>query len=109
MIRRPPRSTLFPYTTLFRSNPELLVPSRDRDARSLFAEALRDRVAEPGGSARDQRGLPLESPHRPPFVAWPVGRYPRCDLARRAVSRPLRAVLAGRISPRCRAPGHGAG
>src|SRR5256885_13331825 len=23
MIRRPPRSTLFPYTTLFRSNPEL--------------------------------------------------------------------------------------
>src|SRR5256885_6291873 len=22
MIRRPPRSTLFPYTTLFRSNPE---------------------------------------------------------------------------------------
>src|SRR3712207_8649755 len=27
MIRRPPRSTLFPYTTLFRSN--------DRDLRSL--------------------------------------------------------------------------
>src|SRR5574344_3062956 len=24
MIRRPPRSTLFPYTTLFRSNPERL-------------------------------------------------------------------------------------
>src|SRR3712207_7381327 len=26
MIRRPPRSTLFPYTTLFRSGSELLVP-----------------------------------------------------------------------------------
>src|SRR2546422_7344376 len=26
MIRRPPRSTLFPYTTLFRSNPETAVP-----------------------------------------------------------------------------------
>src|SRR3712207_7295712 len=25
MIRRPPRSTLFPYTTLFRSNPYLAV------------------------------------------------------------------------------------
>src|SRR3712207_8302873 len=25
MIRRPPRSTLFPYTTLFRSNPKLLI------------------------------------------------------------------------------------
>src|SRR3712207_7198300 len=24
MIRRPPRSTLFPYTTLFRSNPEIV-------------------------------------------------------------------------------------
>src|SRR3712207_8894933 len=24
MIRRPPRSTLFPYTTLFRSDPDLL-------------------------------------------------------------------------------------
>src|SRR2546430_4680761 len=26
MIRRPPRSTLFPYTTLFRSDPDLLAP-----------------------------------------------------------------------------------
>src|SRR3712207_9022658 len=26
MIRRPPRSTLFPYTTLFRSPPPLMVP-----------------------------------------------------------------------------------
>src|SRR3989454_9372318 len=31
MIRRPPRSTLFPYTTLFRSGVELLVHERDRD------------------------------------------------------------------------------
>src|SRR5688572_31536065 len=30
MIRRPPRSTLFPYTTLFRSRPEL---SRARQGR----------------------------------------------------------------------------
>src|SRR2546430_15168410 len=26
MIRRPPRSTLFPYTTLFRSHPEFIEP-----------------------------------------------------------------------------------
>src|SRR5437660_6520640 len=32
MIRRPPRSTLFPYTTLFRSlQPERSVPRRVRD------------------------------------------------------------------------------
>src|SRR5262249_62138976 len=35
MIRRPPRSTLFPYTTLFRSQPRShSLPARDRTARS---------------------------------------------------------------------------
>src|SRR3712207_8708703 len=29
MIRRPPRSTLFPYTTLFRSVPYKIQPERD--------------------------------------------------------------------------------
>src|SRR3712207_9173086 len=35
MIRRPPRSTLFPYTTLFRSREQLAHPSLivDHDAR----------------------------------------------------------------------------
>src|SRR3712207_8770008 len=33
MIRRPPRSTLFPYTTLFRSDPE----ARPRAGRRLVA------------------------------------------------------------------------
>src|SRR3712207_9528988 len=28
MIRRPPRSTLFPYTTLFRSHPASVLPDR---------------------------------------------------------------------------------
>src|SRR5256885_8823974 len=31
MIRRPPRSTLFPYTTLFRSEPALPVLSPNRE------------------------------------------------------------------------------
>src|SRR5258708_13119109 len=35
MIRRPPRSTLFPYTTLFRSHRQL---RRQREAVSLVAE-----------------------------------------------------------------------
>src|SRR3712207_8415662 len=30
MIRRPPRSTLFPYTTLFRSRPRGILESRTR-------------------------------------------------------------------------------
>src|SRR3712207_8460547 len=43
MIRRPPRSTLFPYTTLFRSNnvPRFVrVASSDRDATFLPLEDL---------------------------------------------------------------------
>src|SRR5258708_25729976 len=44
MIRRPPRSTLFPYTTLFRSPPAQTLPSRapQRNARVLadFPAAL---------------------------------------------------------------------
>src|SRR5438876_8526641 len=31
MIRRPPRSTLFPYTTLFRSSPSLSSPRYSRN------------------------------------------------------------------------------
>src|SRR2546426_2049901 len=53
MIRRPPRSTLFPYTTLFRSL-ELLVhhdPERLEQARKVrrpgaWAQRLPDRVHE---------------------------------------------------------------
>ncbi len=38
MIRRPPRSTLFPYTTLFRSDPELgeLVAPADGEITTIF-------------------------------------------------------------------------
>src|SRR2546430_4500430 len=36
MIRRPPRSTLFPYTTLFRSGPEERVVTRDRPHEVLL-------------------------------------------------------------------------
>src|SRR3712207_8071154 len=36
MIRRPPRSTLFPYTTLFRSHGDVAV---DHDVTGVLAEA----------------------------------------------------------------------
>src|SRR5258707_4513334 len=52
MIRRPPRSTLFPYTTLFRSGPD-----RRRGIRRL------------------QQG-----PHRPPQRRLPVGIGRRRDV-----------------------------
>src|SRR5438477_9650670 len=45
MIRRPPRSTLFPYTTLFRSRGA-------RAADPLLARHLHPVLGAPGGSAR---------------------------------------------------------
>src|SRR2546429_6508045 len=57
MIRRPPRSTLFPYTTLFRSN-------TDRRHAHLRLRSESGAAAHPaaGGSpearARPHRGLP---------------------------------------------------
>src|SRR2546425_8085247 len=38
MIRRPPRSTLFPYTTLFRSLPKDMKSWRLKDDRTEFDE-----------------------------------------------------------------------
>src|SRR5690349_22813724 len=37
MLPRPPRSTLFPYTTLFRSNNKLFVPSSGASANTMAA------------------------------------------------------------------------
>src|SRR5256885_9505259 len=48
MIRRPPRSTLFPYTTLFRSP---LAVQRDVGARAGRGRALRAPLPERGADA----------------------------------------------------------
>jgi len=50
MIRRPPRSTLFPYTTLFRS-PAYLESSKERNVTfySRFGFRVTDEVRMPGG------------------------------------------------------------
>src|SRR5260370_42418044 len=50
MIRRPPRSTLFPYTTLFRSAKILGLP--DSKIRSCARAALLAPVRGPGGRLR---------------------------------------------------------
>src|SRR2546425_8033663 len=53
MIRRPPRSTLFPYTTLFRSDDPTLSADRivgEREARERDGQRVASRVT--GGVAR---------------------------------------------------------
>src|SRR3712207_9382385 len=54
MIRRPPRSTLFPYTTLFRSGGDLPGESADGHRR----RCRRGRAARPAGLAPPDQGPP---------------------------------------------------
>src|SRR2546430_13007202 len=70
MIRRPPRSTLFPYTTLFRSQLELQADRSAAGVRGVFAaaaaaEASRLRVGLPGLRAprTDRKSTRLNSSH----------------------------------------------
>src|SRR3712207_7970952 len=59
MIRRPPRSTLFPYTTLFRSSAEIAVRLVDEDQHA------ENRHIEAEGGLLPVPGLGL--PHQEPF------------------------------------------
>src|SRR5205085_5870140 len=52
MIRRPPRSTLFPYTTLFRSSP-----------RALHPVGLRHLTFRVGEQGEDRKSTRLNSSH----------------------------------------------
>src|SRR5258708_29780223 len=56
MIRRPPRSTLFPYTTLFRS--------RKRIAATCTTWSCRSRIAAGFPSWRDRKSTRLNSSHQ---------------------------------------------
>src|SRR5438132_2712612 len=54
MIRRPPRSTLFPYTTLFRSLPLGTVKSRLHYATNTLRAALEADLRSPIDSSRER-------------------------------------------------------
>src|SRR3712207_7752672 len=61
MIRRPPRSTLFPYTTLFRSQPQGPVAELAGEERETDAPVcdVRDRRDE-GAVVPEERMQPLD-------------------------------------------------
>src|SRR5258708_23283625 len=60
MIRRPPRSTLFPYTTLFRSIPPLRARARRQPTCGHGARLDRGRIRW----ARDRKSTRLNSSHQ---------------------------------------------
>src|SRR5256885_10603605 len=82
MIRRPPRSTLFPYTTLFRS---LRYPYLDPISRLQLGRALLDarKPARPGET----------------FAAW-LERHHQSAAARRAFWEPFLVPALDRKSTR---------
>src|SRR5256885_7335703 len=71
MIRRPPRSTLFPYTTLFRSelavddnlNPTIGFFRRASDSRVEGSNVPFDRRTPPSESPKDRKSTRLNSSH----------------------------------------------
>src|SRR5258707_15891209 len=96
MIRRPPRSTLFPYTTLFRSQGAVLL--------------LRDAAIEPGRGAR-RAGQPIDHDvveqqvHRE-AITWVAGTVapgleffhdPRRQPDRRIGQRDAQRLRSGRL------------
>src|SRR5258707_9673396 len=63
MIRRPPRSTLFPYTTLFRSLQEQRALGRQRDAaRAAVEQAHAQPVLQPRHALADGRCRDAQQP-----------------------------------------------
>src|SRR5256885_5301313 len=69
MIRRPPRSTLFPYTTLFRSDPPApggrggLLSRRDVQPRRLLSDGAGQPAQLPALYAGDRKSTRLNSSH----------------------------------------------
>src|SRR5260221_10562761 len=95
MIRRPPRSTLFPYTTLFRSHPEL-------DVRINASTRLIDPNSEQmtpmdalTGSPVDRKSTRLNSSHT-------VISYALFCLKKKKTTRRTNYSILHRTHPRVR-------
>src|SRR3712207_8766927 len=76
MMRRPPRSTLFPYTTLFRSRRRMLMLSTSRrnvSAWSAPSSPARDRNARMSlGRQPPPKPTPALRNLRPIRSSWPI-------------------------------------
>src|SRR5256884_8460594 len=90
MIRRPPRSTLFPYTTLFRSRP---------GHRSLHQKQVFVRVHFHDFQILGGHSLVSHVPGEK--LVWPHARRERttADAARRTVKHRTMRAVAARIVP----------
>src|SRR3712207_7817954 len=66
MIRRPPRSTLFPYTTLFRSTKDMNEMLRERMIDKYYVALVKGRIKDGRYEAyieKDRKSTRLNSSH----------------------------------------------
>src|SRR5215475_8237063 len=92
MIRRPPRSTLFPYTTLFRSRrPRLAGGLSQRDHGSLAPHPAALRAARGRGGQLTAPALLAAAAAAAGRPGQPAGRSPGPAEARRGQSQLLQA------------------
>src|SRR3712207_8101907 len=63
MIRRPPRSTLFPYTTLFRSPRRARRAGRRRPGEAAWASRIERMFGRLNARERDRKSTRLNSSH----------------------------------------------
>src|SRR5690349_22465889 len=68
MIRQPPRSTLFPYTTLFRSVGDQVIAARTRlgtviDLSRVITQELAKYTSDAGNHVQDRKSTRLNSSH----------------------------------------------
>src|SRR2546426_2364600 len=101
MIRRPPRSTLFPYTTLFRSVLHVVGHAEDEAADRFAIELLAHLTDQPeqlqrfpGLGRRDRKSTRLNSSHL--VISYAVF----CLKKKTTISLDARLAPSGRASSR---------
>src|SRR5438045_9012194 len=73
MIRLPPRSTLFPYTTLFRSSPAFGTPESAMGILASAQMARHYRIPFRGGGALTSSKSPdAQAAYEPMMSMWPT-------------------------------------
>src|SRR2546430_13513086 len=102
MIRRPPRSTLFPYTTLFRSPRGGRAAARRvrgagvRGERSPARAVARRAAAHRGAERRDRKSTRLNSSHSQiSYAVFCLKKKTATQGLAVVVPRPHRATAAG--------------
>src|SRR5256886_4864480 len=112
MIRRPPRSTLFPYTTLFRSHVRAPGPVLRRDRPRAGARRVRgaeQRVGGgPSGAADPARALSLARRGAPPgrlavsrdtFSSMPHPKFPNLTVLDHPLIQHKLSILRDKNTP----------